>query len=240
MTPAWLRDRDVTAGFTLIEAVVALALMGFILAALATITAQWMPNWNRGIGRVQTDEKLAIGLERITADLADAEFIPVSAKARQVFFDGTDRAVALVRTATGPNAGPGLEVIRLAEVATSRGWDLVRTRALVAPGVPADIYLKEAKFTNPVVLLRANYRINFSYADVNRAWRSTWQQQLRLPSAIRLTLRDATSHRKLSVSTATLVHVELPMDCIAATSVAACFDADGKPTDVAKDGGSRS
>ena len=35
------------AGFTLIEALVAIRLkLGSILAALATITARWLPNWN--------------------------------------------------------------------------------------------------------------------------------------------------------------------------------------------------
>jgi type II secretory pathway pseudopilin PulG len=118
------------AGFTMIEAVVTLALMGFILAALATITAQWLPNWNHGVGRVQAEEKLALGLERATADLAAAEFIPVSVKARQVFFDGTDRSATFVRTAMGPNAGPGLEVIRIAEVNNSSGWNLGVARLL--------------------------------------------------------------------------------------------------------------
>jgi len=202
------------AGFTMIEAVVTLALMGFILAALATITAQWLPNWNHGVGRVQAEEKLALGLERATADLAAAEFIPVSVKARQVFFDGTDRSATFVRTAMGPNAGPGLEVIRIAEVNNSSGWNLVRTRAV--------------------------YRVTFSYAGIDRVWRDSWQQQLLLPSAIRLTLRDVATRRKLSVSTATLVHVELPLDCVVATSVDACLNAYSKPVDDAQGGGSRS
>jgi general secretion pathway protein J len=228
------------AGFTMIEAVVTLALMGFILAALATITAQWLPNWNRGVGRVQAEEKLALGLERATADLAAAEFIPVSVKARQVFFDGTDRSATFVRTAMGPNAGPGLEVIRIAEVNNSSGWNLVRTRAVFAPGVSAVGYPKVAKFTDPVVLLRAAYRVTFSYAGIDRVWRDSWQQQLLLPSAIRLTLRDVATRRKLSVSTATLVHVELPLDCVVATSVDACLNAYSKPVDDAQGGGSRS
>ena len=33
-----------TAGFTLLEAVIATALMAMILAALATVTRQWLPN----------------------------------------------------------------------------------------------------------------------------------------------------------------------------------------------------
>jgi general secretion pathway protein J len=240
MTSARSHNREAIAGFTLIEAMIALALMGFILAALATITAQWLPNWNRGIGRIQAEERLALGLERATADLAAAEFIPVSLKARQVFFDGTDRAITFVRTAIGPNAGPGLEVIRVAEVNASHSWNLVRTRAPFAPGISAITYPKETKFTDPVVLLKASYRVTFSYAGIDRAWHDSWQQQLRLPSAIRLTLRNVATQRKLSVSTATLVHVELPMDCITATSVAACLTTYGKPADDAPGGGSRS
>ena len=82
-------DRTAMAGFTLIEALVATALMGLILAALATITAQWLPNWNRGVVRVQRNEQVALGLERLASDLAAAQFIPASQQTRKPFFDGT-------------------------------------------------------------------------------------------------------------------------------------------------------
>jgi general secretion pathway protein J len=61
------------AGFTLIEVLMATLLMTVILGALATVTAQWLPNWNRGMARVARAERLAIGLERIAADLSVAE-----------------------------------------------------------------------------------------------------------------------------------------------------------------------
>ena len=54
-------NRRNIAGFTLLEALVATALMGMILASLATITAQWLPNWNHGIVRVQRNELVALG-----------------------------------------------------------------------------------------------------------------------------------------------------------------------------------
>ena len=104
------------AGFTLVEALVATALMGFILAALATITAQWLPNWNHGVVRVQRNEQVALGLERVAADLGAAEFISASHETRMPFFDGTNRSVIFVRTNLGPNTGPGLEVVRIAEI----------------------------------------------------------------------------------------------------------------------------
>lgn len=39
-----MRGRTRVAGFTLIEALVATLLMAMILSALATVTAQWLPN----------------------------------------------------------------------------------------------------------------------------------------------------------------------------------------------------
>ena len=66
------------AGFTLIEVLIATLLMTVILGSLATVTAQWLPNWNRGMARVQRAERLAIGIERIAADLSVAEMMPVT------------------------------------------------------------------------------------------------------------------------------------------------------------------
>ena len=58
------------AGFTLVEALVATLLMAFILGALATVTGQWLANWDRGFIHAQRVELLAAGLERVVADLA--------------------------------------------------------------------------------------------------------------------------------------------------------------------------
>ena len=65
-------------GFTLIEVLIATLLMTVILGALATVTSQWLPNWNRGMARVQRAERLALGLERIAADLSAERNEPVS------------------------------------------------------------------------------------------------------------------------------------------------------------------
>ena len=103
------------AGFTLVEALLATALMGVILAAIGTVTAQWLPNWNRGFTRVQSSETLAAGLERIVADLAAAEFVTAGSGIRQPVFDGTELSVTFLRTALGPNTRPGLELVRIME-----------------------------------------------------------------------------------------------------------------------------
>jgi general secretion pathway protein J len=234
------RSNNTTAGFTLLEALIATALMGMILAALATITAQWLPNWNRGIVRVQRNEHVALGLERLVADLAAAEFIPAGRQTRQPLFDGADRSVTFVRTALGPNAGRGLEIVRVAEVSSERGPILVRMRASFMPVTTAAVDRVQPVFGDPVVLLRAPYRLSFSYAGPDPAWRDTWRQQMQLPKAIKLTLRDSGTQWTLSVSTATQIHTELPADCVGAKSLAACLASRLQPPQPAEAGGSRS
>ena len=88
------------AGFTLLEVLLATLLMTVILAALATVTAQWLPNWNRGIARVQRAERLATGLDRIVADLSVAEQMTVNGDARAPLFDGSTTSVSLIMSST--------------------------------------------------------------------------------------------------------------------------------------------
>jgi general secretion pathway protein J len=159
MTSRQRCDKDATGGFTLLEALVATALIGLIIAALATITAQWLPNWNRGLAGVQRSEQIALGLDRLAADLAAAQFIPINGEVHKPFFDGGKYSVTFVRTALGPNAAPGLEFVRIAEDPSEQGHVLVRTRA---PFVPVDHV--QQSFTDPVILLRAPYQLSFSYS----------------------------------------------------------------------------
>ena len=62
------------------RSVLAMTLMVGVLAALATVTAQWLPNWNRGFARVQRAELLALGLERLVADLSAAELVTANGR----------------------------------------------------------------------------------------------------------------------------------------------------------------
>ena len=109
------KKRDAVSGFTLIEALVAIALMGVILAALTSITSQWLPNWNRGIARAQRSELVSVALDRLIADIGASEFIPPNRDAKAPLFDGTEFSVTLVRSAIGPNTRPGLEIVRISQ-----------------------------------------------------------------------------------------------------------------------------
>ncbi|MGA2288000.1 PulJ/GspJ family protein [Bradyrhizobium sp.] len=213
------------AGFTLIEVLVATLLMTVILAALATVTAQWLPNWNRGMARVQRAERLALGLDRIVADLSVAEMIPVNGNAKVPLFEGTELAVTFVRTAVGPNARPGLEFVRLIEKADNQGPAMVRERAPFVT-MPSDAQIR---FTDQVVLIRLPYRVTFSYAGPDQVWQSNWRGQPRLPDMIRIVVRDDATGQMLGVSGAATVHVNAGAECAQAKDASACLTAGTSP-----------
>jgi general secretion pathway protein J len=85
------------------------------------------------------------------------------------------------------------------------------------------VSVKQPDFANPVVLLRSPYRISFAYAGRDGIWKNTWQNATELPATIRLTVRDATSGRTLSVSTTALVHVDMPAACASGKSKDDCI-----------------
>ena len=227
----WLAGDE---GFTLIEVLLATLLMTVILAALATVTAQWLPNWNRGMARVQRAELLAMGLDRIVADLSVAEMIPVNGDAKTPLFEGTELAVTFMRTAVGPNARPGLEIVRLIEKADSQGLAMVRERTGFAP-MPSD---GQIRFADQVVLIRSPLRLTFSYAGPDQVFEPAWRGKTQLPAMIRVTVRDSTTGRVLAVSRAATVHINTSADCVRAQSGGECSMGrprpDGEKPDTAK------
>jgi general secretion pathway protein J len=216
-------NRRGEAGFTLIEIVVAMTLMVGVLAALASVTAQWLPNWNRGFAHVQRAELLARGLERLVADLSAAELVSANGKTRQPLFDGGELSVRFVRPAIGPNTRPGLEFVSIAMTAGKAGAALVRTRAPFTL-LPRNAGIADVtNFSDPVVLMRQSYRVVFAYAGPDRIWRNTWRNADELPAAVRVTVLDAATETRLAVSTAAIVHVSAPAECVGANSVRDCI-----------------
>jgi general secretion pathway protein J len=207
-------------GFTLLEALIAVALMGVLLATLATLTAQWIPAWRAGFDRVQRADLLGLGLDRIVADVAAAEFESPGGVNARLLFDGTPSSVTFVRSAIGPNASAGLEIVRIGETDDERGRVLVRSRAPFVPVTTKDVDTGELEFTNPIVLVRPPFYVSFAFAGRDRIWQETWHDANQLPNAVRVTVRNATTDEILPVSTATLLNVTAPAECARGTGTA--------------------
>jgi general secretion pathway protein J len=217
------RRCDGEAGFTLFEMLVALLLMVGILAALATVTSQWLPSWNRGFIHVQRTELLGQGLERLVADISAAEFVTANGKAKQPLFDGDELGMRFVRTAIGPNTRPGLEVVSISTMSDDRGTALVRARAPFV-SLPETTKIRDlSNFADQVVLMRVPYRAIFSYAGPNHVWQNSWRDADQLPIAIRILVRDAATQRTLAVSTATVLRINAPAECVRAKVAKECI-----------------
>jgi general secretion pathway protein J len=200
---------DRNAGFTLVEALVSMLLMGLILASLTTLTTQWLPNWNRGFVRVQNNEAVSIAMDRIVTDLSAAEYVVPNRDMKDPLFEGTQLSATFVRTAIGPNTKPGLEIVRIAETADRNGWVVVRMRAPFVPFGVGPVTSAQVRFTDPVILMRAPYRVSFDYAGADGIWKNTWRNLPNLPASVRITVRDAASERALAISSAARIHVEV-------------------------------
>jgi general secretion pathway protein J len=215
--------RSAAAGFTLFEALVSVALTALMIMAISVVTGQWLPNWHRGFGRVQRLESLDVGLQRLVEDLEAAEFVTANAASRAPLFFGDAKSVTLVRAAIGPDAAPHLEFVNLAETVDRRGFALVRSRAPYAPLAPDAPLAGQLRLADPVVLVRAPYRISFSFAGPDRLWRNAWRDPAALPTAVRVQVRDAASDQLLALSTAALVHVEIAAECVGQKSARQCM-----------------
>jgi len=191
-------------GFTLFEALVALALMGLIMGALASVTGQWLPNWNRGIIRAQRNEQVAVALDRLTADLSAADYVTRSDNLP--LFRGSEQSVMFVRSVLGPNGRPGLEIVRISEINDRGSPVLVRMRAPFVLLQAGDPRAEQIPFADPVVLLRMPYRISFAYADLDGKWDGRWLNSGELPMSVRFDIRDV--ERGTVISSAARIHVE--------------------------------
>ena len=189
-----------SAGFTLLEAMAALAITGAVVASLSSITAQMLPNWRRGFVALQRADLLSVGVERIAADVSQAEFVPTNSSSASPFFEGSPNSITFVRSAVGPNSPQQLEVVRLAQSTDDRGLALMRTSARYAPSAAQAVGMPYA-LSAPVALVRAPLRISFAFAAPDRVWRDAWNGNAALPAAVRISVRDTSNGDRLVEST---------------------------------------
>jgi general secretion pathway protein J len=208
-----------TGGFTLMEALLCMLLLGVIVGGLATVTGQWLPNWSRGMLGLQRTERIAVSVQRMVSDISGAEMIPPEADAKTILFDGTQHVLTFVRTAMGPNAKPGLEIVKLSESVEDQGLAMIRQHAAFFPMSPD----AKIRFADPVVLMRTPYRVFFSYAGADGVWQQDWQSQPLLPQRIQISIRDTSTGRRMSFSEAGLVHVNASAECARADNPEECI-----------------
>src|ERR1700692_1486289 len=128
---------SLVAGFSLIEAMAALALTAIIIMALSSVAGQWLPNWRRGLVNLQRADLRVVGLEGGVDGLSAGGYVTPSARPPAPLFEGDGSSVVFVRSAIGPDAYPHLEIVRLAEIKEDRGLAMVRPQTRFCPTAPS-------------------------------------------------------------------------------------------------------
>ena len=175
--------RDAESGFTLLEAMAAVAITGVILGALGSVAGQWLPQWRHGFVALQNADDVAQTLDRLVGDISSAEFARLDPKAEATAFKGGADLVLFARASTGPNATPRLDYVRIGAVATPHGMETQRARAPFAPG-------PIGPFRDVVTVLRPPFRLSFAYEAADGHWTTSWSALPALPHAIRLTVKS--------------------------------------------------
>jgi general secretion pathway protein J len=202
-------------GFSLVEALVTLALTGALLMAIGAVTGQWLPAWRMGFAGVQRLEALDMAIRRLAADIAAAKPVTAGGAFAPPLFTGGPNGIVFVRQAIGPSAGEKLEWVRIVEQEDG----LTRARA---PYAPTAGEAPHPIFVGAVTMARGAYRFRFAYAGADHAWSSDWVGRPTLPTAVRIEVFDASAAASLPLSTTVALRVDAPAACAGQASVESC------------------
>jgi len=195
------------AGFTLIEALAALAIAGAIFAVIAEFAGRTLRNWNRGEATIAVMEMLTRGLGRMQTDLASAvPMTPPGTDGTTVYFAGDASNLRFV-AATGFGAGNrGLELLNFTATPDNDDLLLVRRRGPVLnPPAPK---------RDPVVLMRGRIQVRFAYRDGEGKIFKTWASRPDLPAAVLVQVLGQDGAPVFPSAFVLPVPVSLGVDCL--------------------------
>jgi len=221
-------------GFTLVEALAALAIASVIIMASAALVHNVALFFDRGTRGVSEAEGLMLAVGRLASDFGSARFgwrrtedgVAAAFAAEQA---GSERPASVVfvgagRAASGARADDDLISLRIEEDGEVRR--LVRRRA-TWPGPRARF--EDVTLQDPVVLIEGRLDISFVFGRVTPdgalAWYASWVGERALPRYVRLILRDRVTGADLLGEADFVVHADAPAACGRADAALACLSA---------------
>ncbi len=222
---------DLSAGFTLIEVLAALAIGSVIIMATATLIHDVARHFDRGTRGAQEAERLMLAVERLAQDFNSARYVGWTTEGgTAVAFTGEpatgDRPAKIVfvgnaRIMAGPQ---GEEVVTLTVEPAGEVTRLVRRRAAWAG---PRTRLEDVSPQDAVVLVEGALDIAFVFGRVAPGgaleWSESWIGQTTLPRFVRLILRDRATRSDLLGEADFVVRADAPAGCGRPDAGASCL-----------------
>lgn len=208
-------------GFTLIEALAALAISSVIIVTTVTLIHMVAGNFDRGTRGVDAADGLMLALQRLASDFGAARYavwttstgFALAFKAEQA--DGEKPARILFVSERRSEAElPADEVISLAIEQTGETTRLVRRRtAWTGP----DMLIDQVSPQDAVVLLEGDLDISFLFGRLTPGgglvWSTAWIGQTTLPRFVRLVLRDRATGANPVGEADFVIRTDAPLAC---------------------------
>ncbi len=226
-----VRRDDRRAGFTLIEALAALAVGSVIIMATAALIHDVARHFDRGTRGAQEAERLMLAVERLAQDFNSARFVGWTTEGGPaVAFTGEpasrDRPAKVMFVGNaGIMAGPqGEEVVALTVEPAGEVTRLVRRRAAWAG---PRTRLEDVSPQDAVVLVEGALDIAFIFGRIAPGgalqWSESWIGQTTLPRFVRLILRDRATGSDLLGEADFIVRADAPPGCGRPDAATSCL-----------------
>src|ERR1700749_3837307 len=155
------QPREAAAGFTLIEALAALAIASVVIVATASLIHDVALNFDRGTSVANSTDRLLLAVERLASDFASARLVPRTDGQTDVAvaFVGEPSQVRFIAGGGSPGGPQGEEVLSLVVEDVDGLHRLVRRRAKwpIPQGTFTSVLLQD-----PVRLFEGRIDIEFS------------------------------------------------------------------------------
>jgi prepilin-type N-terminal cleavage/methylation domain-containing protein len=179
------------AGFTLIEVLIAIAIVAAIFGVMTTTIKLIGKGTERSRMQAAFQDMLMQGFDALTRDLAAIQRVPeLRDKALLYLFEGSAASLTYPLVEPPYPGQSGLYLVHLAVTKAKGKSRLTRTRAPLLGALKGQ---QAGAFGDEAVVLEGLFDIRFSYAEAaprEITWRDHWDDGQKLPSLIKVDLFD--------------------------------------------------
>jgi hypothetical protein len=226
----WLDRRDPRrlAGFTLVEALAALAIASVVVMGTSALVRTIALNFDRGTQAVGDAERLVRASARLAGDFAATRFVRAKdGSEMSAQFAGDPAQVRFITAARGGGSaqtGAADEAVGLRIEHAGEFTRLTRRRA-AWPGPP--VRIDGLALGDEVVLIEGRFDMRFAFArlssDGGVAWSDRWTRERGLPRLVRLEVRDRRTGADLLAGAEFAVRADAPPGCAAPDASISCL-----------------